>query len=194
MTHSRNLTDVVMPLESDVDRPLSRRATARVLLADPEGRVLMLEDSDPLAPGTPRFWVTPGGGIDPGETPAQAALREVEEETGLRLTPEALRGPVAERTVVHAYSDKVLIQPETYFVVTVPAFDPEPAGLTDEEVLTLVGYKWWSIAELRASELRVWPVGLADLVAAIGTPSAWPVPLSTAQESTVPADLDHLPL
>ena len=36
-------------------------------------------------------WITPGGGVEPGETPAEAAVREVYEETGLRiaLPPDA---------------------------------------------------------------------------------------------------------
>ena len=33
------------------------------------------------------FWTLPGGGIDPGEVPSAAAVRELEEETGLTGTP-----------------------------------------------------------------------------------------------------------
>ena len=36
-------------------------------------------------------WDLPKGGIDPGETPIEAAVRETREESGLRLQPEALR-------------------------------------------------------------------------------------------------------
>ena len=39
----------------------------------------------------PRAWVFPGGAIDKGESPEDAALREVFEETGLTIKPETLR-------------------------------------------------------------------------------------------------------
>ena len=37
-------------------------------------------------------WALPGGRIDPGETPEQAALRELAEEVGLQLEPDAVLG------------------------------------------------------------------------------------------------------
>jgi len=36
------------------------------------------------------YWALPGGHIDPGEAPAEAAVRELDEETGLMLTPDTM--------------------------------------------------------------------------------------------------------
>ncbi|MDT4989246.1 MAG: hypothetical protein QOI74_3340, partial [Micromonosporaceae bacterium] len=69
----------------------SRRA-ARVLLLDAAGRLLMLRGHDPARPDH-RYWFTVGGGIDDGETPVGAAVRELFEETGLRIAPDALGEP-----------------------------------------------------------------------------------------------------
>ena len=52
-------------------RPVRQRAAVRVIVTDGSS-VLLLSDTDPGAPGT-RWWVTPGGGIDPGEQPVHAA-------------------------------------------------------------------------------------------------------------------------
>ncbi|WP_238992813.1 NUDIX hydrolase [Jiangella aurantiaca] len=177
-----------MSLESDLDRPVTHRRTARVLLIEPGGRVLLFEDSDPSAPGAPTFWITPGGGVDPGETLLDAVVREVEEETGLRLMPSAVRGPIAERTVVHGYSDKIAVQSETFFVADATTQEIVPAGLTEEEQLTVIGHRWWSLDELTRTERPVWPAGLPGLLAAVHAPARWPVVLSAAEESTVPTN------
>ena len=58
------------------------RQTVRILLVDDRSRVLLFRGQDPDQPNT-RFWFPAGGGIEAGETPREAARREVREETGL---------------------------------------------------------------------------------------------------------------
>lgn len=174
-----------MPLESD-GRPVYERATARVVVLDHDNRALLINEVDPEAPGRTSYWLTPGGGIDPGESPREAAVRELYEEIGLRAQPDDLRGPIAKRTVVHAFSDRILVQPETFFVTRTATVDIAPNGLTELERRVLLGHRWWSVSDLRQTNDMIWPAGLVNLVIAYDSPSAWPVSLSTAQESTVP--------
>ena len=79
------------------DRPRRSREAARVVVTDTVS-TLLLADTDPGIPGS-RWWVTPGGGIDPGESPLDAVVRELAEETGLVVTPDQLAGPIAVRSV-----------------------------------------------------------------------------------------------
>jgi 8-oxo-dGTP pyrophosphatase MutT (NUDIX family) len=62
------------------------RRVAVVFLVDPEGRVLM-QHRDQHAKVSPNQWAMPGGKIEEGETPEEAARREVLEETGLDAGP-----------------------------------------------------------------------------------------------------------
>ncbi|WP_238006172.1 NUDIX hydrolase [Dactylosporangium sp. AC04546] len=58
------------------------RRVAVVFLVDPEGRILM-QHRDQHAKVSPNQWAMPGGKIEEGEEPIEAARREVLEETGL---------------------------------------------------------------------------------------------------------------
>jgi len=61
------------------------RRVAVVFLVDPQGRILM-QHRDANAHVSPNQWGLPGGKIEDGETPDEAARREVLEETGLSVS------------------------------------------------------------------------------------------------------------
>ena len=68
------------------------RPGARVLVMNARNEILLIhEHYDDVViierPDLRDLWVLPGGGIDPGEDPETAALREVWEETGLTGDP-----------------------------------------------------------------------------------------------------------
>ncbi len=179
--------DFVVPADP-ADRPVRRRATVRVLVCDEADRLLLFCDSDP---GTgQQWWITPGGGIDDGETELAAVRRELAEETGLQVAPEQVIGPIARRRVWHGYSDQVVDQHDTFFAVRVPRFAVDTSGFTDEELVTVQGSRWWTVAETVASPERVWPALLPDLVDLLERPEDWPVALPTVEESSVAVGAD----
>jgi 8-oxo-dGTP pyrophosphatase MutT (NUDIX family) len=59
--------------------PTAETVAAGVLLFDEQGRVLLVD------PTYKAGWEFPGGVVEPGEAPARAGVREVAEETGIRL-------------------------------------------------------------------------------------------------------------
>ncbi len=179
--------DFAVPTDP-ADRPLRRRATVRVLVVDETDRVLLFCDSDP---GTgDRWWITPGGGVDDGETLLDAVRRELAEETGLEVVDAQVLGPIASRRVWHGYSDQVVDQIDTFFAVRVPAFEVDTSGFTEEEQVTVQDSRWWTPAEVAAPREPVWPVLLPDLMALLGRSSEWPLELPTVEESSVSIGAD----
>ena len=175
------------------DRPRVRRRAMRVLLVDDRDRLLLFRDSDPGLSPIRHWWITPGGGVDPGEPDEVAARREVAEETGLFITSAQLLGPVATRQVLHGYSDVVTAQDEVFWVVRTRAFTVDTAGHTELEQLTMTDHRWWSRAELETTTDEVWPRDLltvwrhADAQAAGASGAATALDLGSVEESTVPA-------
>ena len=146
---------------------LVRRVGGRLLLVDPDGRLLLIHER--TDDGTATFWITPGGGLEPGETAQQAAVRETYEETGIEITlpPDA---PVAHSRTRSWRGDGVTYeQTDHFFTVRVAAgLTFAPAALTDVERELWLGYRWWTPAELRASDELFEPADIGELVQSVG--------------------------
>lgn len=124
------------------------RPAARVLLIDDKDRVLLFSVALPQRPHD-RLWITPGGGLDPGETREDAALRELYEETGLRAVK---LGPcIWKRRHAWQWSNKWIDSEEWFYLLRTPAFDVVPTAPDEWEMQYVLGHRWWSLPEMVAN-------------------------------------------
>jgi ADP-ribose pyrophosphatase YjhB (NUDIX family) len=130
--------------------PESRRA-ARLIVVDSRNRILLFRyiDVDGRA-----YWATPGGGLEDGESPEQAAKREALEELGERIEN------VHELWTGHAefrIGQRPVIQTETFFLLdsgsVVLGRDVEQAH--QEEGIKEA--RWWTLGEIENTDELIFP-------------------------------------
>lgn len=157
-------------MTDDTSAELPERRSARLLILDPAGRLLLFRYADG---GGPPFWATPGGQLLAGESYEDAAARELAEETGFAAPVGPL---VRTREAVFAAGDVPAARwREHYFVVRTAGGVPAATRWTAEERRTIDATRWWSVAELRAAAEPVLPAWLPEAHAALlpgGEPGA----------------------
>ncbi len=144
---------------------VERRAARALLIAD--DAVLLIRACDPSQPERGEWWLTPGGGVEDGESLEDAAAREVLEETGYRVAAGELGPVVATRVSEFDFDQVRYLQRDFFFALKVDRFTPEIVGWDALEVRALLEPRWWSLDELEAMEETLYPNELADLLRAL---------------------------
>jgi 8-oxo-dGTP pyrophosphatase MutT (NUDIX family) len=142
-----------------------RRQAARVVVLDGQGRILLIKSTDPANPSNPPWWEIPGGGMDPGETSAETAARELREEAGIL---EARIGPVVwTQSVQFTFAGLFFDQDEHIHVAWTDQTDLAAPQLELLEALAFQGTKWWTLDEVVAATDAFLPRSLPRLLPAL---------------------------
>jgi 8-oxo-dGTP pyrophosphatase MutT (NUDIX family) len=143
------------------------RSCVRVVLQDRGGRILLFRAR--LASRSPQdWWELPGGGMEPGESYQQTAVRELAEETGLIVSPGQVGPPRWRRTATWTARGIRRLQHEVVVPVRLDADRPPITddGRTPDEREEYVEARWWEVADVLASSERFYPGLLPKLLPA----------------------------
>ena len=114
------------------------------------------------------YWHCVAGGVEEGETYAQAAVRELREETGLSAGPGDLGDPVWHEVAEFSYDGTRYRQEQDFFLLRVGSPAISADGRDDEEAAVIDGHRWWTLRELEATAESYYPPELPRLLRALG--------------------------
>jgi 8-oxo-dGTP pyrophosphatase MutT (NUDIX family) len=156
----------------DYSGELPIRKAARLVVLSPAGRALLFDTEvltveDPLRPGTTRWWNTPGGGVEVGETWEQTALRELHEETGITGVPVGPWVWASDRVLQFSDGRRMHFL-ERFFLVSAQSEEADISKLFGVEADWIKGCRWWSPDEIAASGDTFAPGHIGKLVRDLG--------------------------
>jgi len=141
------------------------RLSARLLVLDPSGRILLfrfVHRNGALAGQD--YWATPAGGVEGGETFEQAAIRELEEETGIRVRDIGLEVGRREFVLQLHNGERVMADERFFLVKLAAAASLSRDGWTAQEVEVMADHRWWSLDELAQTSATIWPENLLAML------------------------------
>ncbi len=157
------MSNYMRSLRASVGSRLLELPSVTILVRDNEDRLLLVRQADPA------IWSTPGGAIEPKETPADAAVRESWEETGLRVQLTRLVGAFGGPEFVAEYGNGDRVS----YVMNV--FDAVATGgelrPDHDEVLEL---RYFSAEDIKSLPIPAW---LPEVLSGVSfRPPTWSPP------------------
>lgn len=122
-----------------------KRKACRAVILTPENEILLIRIENPS--GNWRGWITPGGGMEPGESEEVSLARELDEEIGFENAQ--IGSKIWTRFLTFPWHDEIYEQSEVYFLVRTEKFEVNcKLDAASREASDLIEFRWWHVDEV----------------------------------------------
>lgn len=142
---------------------METRRSARAILLNSENQIFLFKFQFGFLSGEKTLWVTPGGGINKGETFEEGLKRELYEELGIK--DEIAPKWVYKRNRIFEKKDgSKFLSEERYYLVRIEKSDFNFDGWEESEKKYTRDWKWWSVEDIRMSGEEFFCDKLGDIL------------------------------
>lgn len=129
---------------------MQTRKSSRAIVLNKQNQIFLFQYTFDFFAEKESIWITPGGGLDDGESFEEALKRELFEEMGIKLTEPAMF--VFYRTPLYELKDGETVRSEErFYLVRLDETEFSCTGWTESEKERMTAGKWWSAEEIKAS-------------------------------------------
>lgn len=148
------------------DFPVVERTAVRMVVLDAADQLLVFHTHDLDYPDLGEWWELPGGGLDPGETYLEAAVRELREETGIVIAPDGVGPPLWRRISSFIFRGERRLQSEVVVKVRLTVVAPgiDESGREEGENDAYIGHRWMPLTEVWSTADRFYPGRVPELL------------------------------
>ena len=156
------------------------RPSSRLLILNQQRELLLFQfEFHEGALAGQRYWATPGGGVEPGESYKQAALRELFEETGMVI--DELGPQVGYRNFPLQMPDgETVLSQEKFWLIETDIVAIDNSRRTAHERKVMTAHRWWSLHDIAATSEQIYPQALAMVLS--GPSDNWPVDFKALEQ------------
>ena len=139
------------------------RKSSRAIVLNKQNQIFLFRYTFDFFAEQEAIWITPGGGLDDGESFEEALKRELFEELGMKLTEPAPF--VFYRTPLYELKNGEKVRSEErFYLVRLDKAEFSYIGWTESENRRMTAGKWWSVEEIRLSEETFFSEDILEII------------------------------
>ena len=143
------------------------RKSIKVILVNPRNEIVLVLVDDPRIVDengkyNGQFWNLVGGALEDGETPKEAALREIYEEIGIDANKIKFGHEVWHGEIVLQIAENETLIDQRFFVASTTVENFDQSHLTEDEKGKVKTVKWFALDDIKNSKETIYPKKLAE--------------------------------
>ena len=144
---------------------MQTRKSSRAIVLNKQNQIFLFRYTFDFFAEQESIWITPGGGLDDGESFEEALKRELFEELGIELSGNDSTPQIYYRFPLYELKNGETVRSEErFYLVRLDETEFFYTNWTESESQRMTAGKWWSVEEIRQSEEKFFSEDVVEII------------------------------